>query len=86
MRNRTKHELSWLTAISDAGSTPAASTIFLVIAPAVSLVISNCFLDGCLYCVSAPLHFAMPPIMRRIDSIISSVPGKIYACAGSNMP
>jgi hypothetical protein len=26
MRNRTKHELSWLTAISDAGSTPAAST------------------------------------------------------------
>ena len=27
MRNRTKHELSWLTAISDAGSTPAASTI-----------------------------------------------------------
>ena len=27
MRKRTKHELSWLTAISDAGSTPAASTI-----------------------------------------------------------
>ena len=27
MRNRTMHELSWLTAISDAGSTPAASTI-----------------------------------------------------------
>jgi len=26
-RKRTKHELSWLTAISDAGSTPAASTI-----------------------------------------------------------
>ena len=26
MRKRTKHELSWLTAISDAGSTPAAST------------------------------------------------------------
>jgi hypothetical protein len=26
MRNRTKHEHSWLTAISDAGSTPAAST------------------------------------------------------------
>ena len=26
MRNRTKHERSWLTAISDAGSTPAAST------------------------------------------------------------
>jgi hypothetical protein len=26
MRNRTKHEFSWLTAISDAGSTPAAST------------------------------------------------------------
>jgi integrase/recombinase XerD len=26
-RNRTKHEHSWLTAISDAGSTPAASTI-----------------------------------------------------------
>ncbi len=25
-RKRTKHELSWLTAISDAGSTPAAST------------------------------------------------------------
>ena len=27
MRNRTEHGLSWLTAISDAGSTPAASTI-----------------------------------------------------------
>ena len=27
MRNRTKHERSRLTAISDAGSTPAASTI-----------------------------------------------------------
>ena len=26
MRNRTEHGLSWLTAISDAGSTPAAST------------------------------------------------------------
>jgi hypothetical protein len=26
-RNRAKHEHSWLTAISDAGSTPAASTI-----------------------------------------------------------
>ena len=26
MRNRTQHGLSWLTAISDAGSTPAAST------------------------------------------------------------
>ena len=25
-RNRAKHEHSWLTAISDAGSTPAAST------------------------------------------------------------
>ena len=25
-RNRTEHGLSWLTAISDAGSTPAAST------------------------------------------------------------
>src|SRR5690242_10798092 len=29
MRNRTKHEYSWLTAISDAGSTPAASTILI---------------------------------------------------------
>ena len=29
MRNRTEHGLSWLTAISDAGSTPAASTITL---------------------------------------------------------
>jgi hypothetical protein len=28
MRNRTEHGLSWLTAISDAGSTPAASTNF----------------------------------------------------------
>jgi hypothetical protein len=27
LRKRTKHELFWLTAISDAGSTPAASTI-----------------------------------------------------------
>ena len=27
MWNRTEHGLSWLTAISDAGSTPAASTI-----------------------------------------------------------
>jgi hypothetical protein len=27
MRNRTEHGFSWLTAISDAGSTPAASTI-----------------------------------------------------------
>jgi len=27
MRNRTEHGYSWLTAISDAGSTPAASTI-----------------------------------------------------------
>src|SRR5580693_1091866 len=27
MRKRTQHGLSWLTAISDAGSTPAASTI-----------------------------------------------------------
>ena len=26
MRNRTEHGFSWLTAISDAGSTPAAST------------------------------------------------------------
>jgi len=26
MRKRTQHGLSWLTAISDAGSTPAAST------------------------------------------------------------
>ncbi len=26
MRNRTEHGYSWLTAISDAGSTPAAST------------------------------------------------------------
>ena len=26
MRNRTQHGLSWLTTISDAGSTPAAST------------------------------------------------------------
>ena len=26
MRKRTEHGLSWLTAISDAGSTPAAST------------------------------------------------------------
>jgi hypothetical protein len=31
MRNRTKHEHSWLTAISDAGSTPAASTIIFQI-------------------------------------------------------
>ena len=30
MRKRTKHELSWLTAISDAGSTPAASTISFI--------------------------------------------------------
>ena len=29
-RNRTQHGLSWLTAISDAGSTPAASTILKV--------------------------------------------------------
>jgi hypothetical protein len=28
MRNRTEHGFSWLTAISDAGSTPAASTNF----------------------------------------------------------
>jgi len=28
MRNRTEHGNSWLTAISDAGSTPAASTNF----------------------------------------------------------
>ena len=29
MRKRTQHGLSWLTTISDAGSTPAASTIFI---------------------------------------------------------
>jgi len=28
MRNRTEHGFSWLTAISDAGSTPAASTSY----------------------------------------------------------
>ena len=31
LRNRTEHGLSWLTAISDAGSTPAASTINIFI-------------------------------------------------------
>jgi hypothetical protein len=31
MRNRTEHGLSWLTAISDAGSTPAASTILTIL-------------------------------------------------------
>ena len=32
MRNRTEHGFSWLTAISDAGSTPAASTIYNILA------------------------------------------------------
>jgi len=31
MRNRTEHGFSWLTAISDAGSTPAASTTNMLI-------------------------------------------------------
>ena len=37
MRNRTEHGFSWLTAISDAGSTPAASTNYKC---SVSIVLS----------------------------------------------
>ena len=37
IRNRTEHGLSWLTTISDAGSTPAASTKILKVLYAASL-------------------------------------------------
>jgi len=48
MRKRTQHGLSWLTAISDAGSTPAASTIlkiFLFLHLPIRTEKSGCFCD-----------------------------------------
>ena len=51
MRNRTEHGLSWLTAISDAGSTPAASTNFPLQSWTVSSGARVCHSGRLLQCV-----------------------------------
>jgi len=43
MRNRTEHGFSRLTAISDAGSTPAASTILNILHNQLLTFWSQCF-------------------------------------------
>jgi hypothetical protein len=65
MRNRTQHGLSWLTAISDAGSTPAASTnIFRFDSLVFSALYLTVVVNSC--------HKSLPTV-RQPESISASL-------------